>query len=189
MVTIGTQTWLGKNLNVDHFANGEIIPGAKTDEEWKRAGEQHQPAWCYYKNDPANGRTYGRLYNWYAVHDPRGLAPKGWHVPSDNEWTVLIDYLGGQNYAGKKMKSTSTWESFNGANGNGDNSSGITGLPSGYRHIGGMYASIGEYAFWWSSSESITGYAWGCHLFNSLGSAERHYQAIGIGFPVRCVRN
>ena len=85
-VTVGTQVWLVKNLNVDRFANGDPIPEAKTSKEWKSASDNGRPAWCYYQNDPANGRTYGRLYNWHAVKDPRGLAPQGWHVPSDEEW-------------------------------------------------------------------------------------------------------
>jgi uncharacterized protein (TIGR02145 family) len=111
-VTIGTQVWMTKNLDVDHFRNGDAIPQAKTDEEWKRAGENKQPAWCYYNNDPANGVKYGKLYNWYAVNDQRGLAPAGYHVPSDEEWTILSDYLGGSDIAGKKMKSKSGWSDY-----------------------------------------------------------------------------
>jgi uncharacterized protein (TIGR02145 family) len=110
-VTIGTQTWTTKNLDVATFRNGDLIPEAKTDEEWKAAGENKQPAWCYYDNDPANGTKYGKLYNWYAVVDYRGLAPAGWHVPTDGEWTVLENSIGYD--AGKKMKSSSGWESWN----------------------------------------------------------------------------
>ena len=104
-VTIGSQVWMTENLNVDKFRNGDPIPEAKTYEEWKKAGENKQPAWCNYKNDPANGEKYGKLYNWFAVNDPRGLAPKGCHIPSDKEWTVLTDFLGGNKVAGTKMKS------------------------------------------------------------------------------------
>ena len=111
-VTIGTQVWMTKNLDVATFRNGDPIPQAKTDEEWDKANEKEQPAWCYYDNLPRNGEKYGKLYNWYAVNDPRGLAPEGWHVPSDAEWTVLIDYLGGGDVAGTKMKSKSGWDSY-----------------------------------------------------------------------------
>ena len=86
-ITIGTQVWMTKNLDVATFRNGDPIPQAKTDEEWEKAGENQQPAWCYYDNDPANGAKYGKLYNWYAVNDSRGLAPVGYHIPSDAEWT------------------------------------------------------------------------------------------------------
>jgi len=111
-VTIGKQVWMTKNLDVSTFRNGDPIPEAKTDEAWKAAGENKQPAWCYYDNDPKNGTKYGKLYNWYAVNDPRGLAPAGYHIPTDAEWTVLTDYLGGEDVAGKKMKSTSGWDSY-----------------------------------------------------------------------------
>ncbi len=109
-VKIGKQVWMIKNLDVDTFRNGDAIPEAKTDEEWVRAGEESKPAWCYYENDPKNGKKYGKLYNWYAVVDPRGLAPKGWHIPSDAEWSSLINYLGGNEIAGKKMKSKHGWK-------------------------------------------------------------------------------
>ncbi len=104
-VTIGTQVWMIKNLDVATFRNGDPIPQAKTAEEWVKAGENQQPAWCYYDNDPANGAKYGKLYNWYAVNDSRGLAPVGYHIPSDAEWRKLTDFLGGEDIAGAKMKS------------------------------------------------------------------------------------
>jgi uncharacterized protein (TIGR02145 family) len=109
-VTIGTQEWTTKNLDVSTFRNGDPIPEAKTDEEWKRAGELKQPAWCYYDNDSANGEKYGKLYNWYAVNDARGMAPSGYHVPTDVEWKVLADFLGGRSDAGGKMKSMPIYE-------------------------------------------------------------------------------
>ncbi len=111
-VTIGKQVWMTKNLNVDKFRNGDSIPQAKTYEEWEAAGENKQPAWCYYDNDPANGAKYGKLYNCFAVNDSRGLAPAGYHIPSDEEWTKLTDYLGESSAAGTKMKSASGWKSI-----------------------------------------------------------------------------
>ena len=111
-VIIGTQTWTTLNLDVATFRNGEIIPQAKTDEEWQAAGNNKQAAWCYFENDAKNGTKYGKLYNWYAVNDARGLAPAAWHIPTDEEWTVLSTFLGGEDVAGKKMKSTSGWISY-----------------------------------------------------------------------------
>ena len=101
-VTIGTQVWMLENLNVSTFKNGVAIPEVQDKDAWKKAGENKQPAWCYYDNDPKNGAKYGKLYNWYAVIDNNGLCPQGWHVPSDAEWDTLIAYLGGS--AGAKMK-------------------------------------------------------------------------------------
>lgn len=111
-VTIGTQVWATKNLNVTTFRNGDPIPQAKTDAEWKAAGENKQPAWCYYDNNAANGAKYGILYNWYAVNDPRGLAPEGFHIPTDSEWDTLVSFLGGEDVARKKMKSAIGWENY-----------------------------------------------------------------------------
>jgi len=107
---IGSQIWMVQNLNVDKFQNGDAIPHAKTDEDWKKALRDDQPAWCYYDNDPANETKYGKLYNWYAVNDPRGIAPKGWHVASINDWESLKKNLGEE--AEKKMKATSDWASY-----------------------------------------------------------------------------
>jgi uncharacterized protein (TIGR02145 family) len=105
-----------ENLNVATFRNGDPIPEAKTKEEWEKAGQEGKPAWCYYENDPKNGAKYGKLYNWYAVIDPRGLAPTGWHVPTDAEWGILSDFVGEEstlgNTAGKKMKSTAGWDNW-----------------------------------------------------------------------------
>ena len=109
-VNIGKQIWMTKNLNVDKFRNGDPIPEAKTDAEWLSAGENEQPAWCYYDNDPANGAKYGKLYNWFAVNDNRGLAPEGYHIPSDEEWITLENYLGVK--ASQKMKNTSGWDGW-----------------------------------------------------------------------------
>jgi hypothetical protein len=103
-----------ENLDVDKFRNGDPIPEAKTDEEWYQATNNKEPVWCYYNNDPANGEKYGKLYNWFAVNDPRGLAPTGYHVPSDAEWTTLTNYLGGESVAGTKMKSTSGFSCLQG---------------------------------------------------------------------------
>ena len=90
---LGTQVWGTENLNIDRFRNGDIIPEAKTDAEWEKALVHRKPAWCYYKNDSANGIKVGKLYNWYAVNDSRGLAPLGWHVPTLAEWNTLNYYL------------------------------------------------------------------------------------------------
>jgi uncharacterized protein (TIGR02145 family) len=109
-IKIDSQIWMNQNLNVNTFRNGEPIPHAKSKDEWIKAVEKKQPAWCYYENDPKNGAKYGKLYNWYAVNDPRGLAPAGWHVPSDAEWTKLENFLGTD--AGKKMKITSGWNDY-----------------------------------------------------------------------------
>jgi uncharacterized protein (TIGR02145 family) len=98
-----------RNLDVERFRNGDLIPHAESNEEWKVAGENGQPAWCYYDNDPENGKKYGKLYNWFTVNDSRGLAPEGWHIPTYEEWARLEEFLGTE-IAGHKMKSMNDWE-------------------------------------------------------------------------------
>ena len=184
-VTIGTQVWSTKNLNVSTFRNGDPIPEAKTNEEWEKAGKNKQPAWCYYGIDPGNGAKYGKLYNWYAVSDPRGLAPTGWHIPSGKEWTILTDYLGGDSVAGAKMKSKTGWN----GNDSATNSSGFSGLPGGARNLVGAFFFIGENGIWWSSTEA-TGYdAWLRLLSYNYGFVLRTSLNKGGGFSVRCLRD
>ena len=108
-VKIGEQVWMSKNLDVSIFANGDLIPEAKTEHDWKTLVSLGKPAWCYYDNDSSNGKKYGRLYNWYALNDQRGLAPKGWHVAKDAEWHTLITFLGGQSLAGAVLKDRNWW--------------------------------------------------------------------------------
>ena len=143
------QTWTGKNLNVSKYRNGDAIPQVTDPSQWVNLTTG---AWCYYNNDPNNGAIYGKLYNWYAVNDPRGLAPQGWHVPTETEWTSLINYLGGASVAGGKMKSTdiTLWGPPN----IGTNSSGFSALPGGLRDVGGNFWGGGDGGFstMWSST-------------------------------------
>jgi uncharacterized protein (TIGR02145 family) len=182
-VKIGKQIWMAENLNVDKFLNGETIPEAKTEEEWKKAGEEGKPAWCYNNNDPKNGKIYGKLYNWYAVNDPRGLAPKGWKIPSDNDWLIMINFLGGESVAGKKLKSTNLWSAFDEKNGNGTNESGFSGLPGGGCLFKGTFFDIGQFAYWWNSSELTHG------LSNSDDSINNGFNSDpSAGYSVRCIK-
>lgn len=184
-VTIGTQTWTTKNLDVATFRNGDAIPQAKTDKEWYAAGNNKQPAWCYYKKKTANGTKYGKLYNWYAVNDARGLAPVGYHIPTDTEWTKLSDYLGGEDSAGEKMKSLSGWLN----NGNGTNSSGFSGLPGGYRSFVGSFYFVVNSGLWWSASEGIGTDAWVRELSYYGSDLNRNFISKSLGLSVRCVRD
>lgn len=184
-VEIGSQVWMVKNLNVSTFRNGDRIPVAYTNEEWIQAGKKCKPAWCYYDNDPENGKKYGKLYNWYAVNDPRGLALKGWHVPSDGEWQRLIDYLGGDKYAGAKLKSSYDWEN----NGNGSNSSGFSALPCGCRGYYGGFVDMGYSANFWSSTEGSSLASWSRGLACSSSDVGRGGYDKRHGFSIRLVRD
>ena len=183
-VKIGEQEWMTENLNVDRLRNGDPLPEAKTEGEWKRASENNNPSWCYYNNDPTNGEKYGKLYNWHAVNDSRGLAPEGWHLPSDDEWTTLTAFLAGKG-AGTKMKSTSGWKE----DGNGTNESGFTGLPGGYRNSSCSYYDIGRSGFWWASTQANSYNAWYRNLYYDFGNVTRSSFSKYCGFSVRCLKD
>lgn len=191
-VKIGKQIWMAENLNSTKFRNGDIIPLAKTEEEWIKAGENKQPAWCYYGNrsiqdDPNYGDKYGKLYNWYAVNDPRGLAPIGWHIPSDDEWTMLTNFLGGKSQAGEKLKSASGWRN----NEYNTNESGFLALPGGHRNAEGLFESIGLNGYWWTST--IDDEFKDDVVYRLLGynfpEIDRFIIDMSCGFSVRCIKD
>jgi len=184
-IIIGNQVWMTENLNVDKFRNGDSILEIKSTEEWRKAGVNQQPAWCYYNNDPDNAEKHFKLYNWYAVNDPRVLAPKGWHIPTKDEWTELINYLGGETRACRKIKNTKGWEGGY----NGTNESGFSGIPGGCRKFDGTFSSIGQEANWWSSSEDNIENAFYRSLINDFAFIHTVTYGKANGFSVRCIRD
>ena len=184
-VLIGAQYWMEKNLEVTTYRNGDPIPYVTDANAWAALTTG---AWCYYNNDPANGSLYGKLYNWYAVNDPRGLAPAGWHVPTDAEWTTLSNTLGGDAVAGGKMKvaGTTRWTA---PNTGADNSSGFAGLPGGYRNNDGTFNDVGNDGYWWSSTEFNATFAWYRGLNYTNGFIGRNFSNKKNGFSVRCLRD
>lgn len=187
-VVIGSQTWMAENLNVDKFRNGDLIQEAKTIEEWQLAGENKQPVWCYYDFDSTNGVTHGKLYNWYAINDSRGLAPKKYHIPSIDEWHTLANYLGGDSIAGQKMKSNTGWASNDSSFG----TSSFNALPSGcnFNDSEDSFLGLGLDAYFWSNTQS--------GLYNVFShSILSHKQSLDIfaftfkdwGLSVRCIKN
>jgi uncharacterized protein (TIGR02145 family) len=182
-VVIGTQTWMTENMAVSTFRTGEKIFHAKSIEEWKGAGEKKQPAWCYYENDPKNGTQFGKLYNYYALTDPRGLAPKGWHIPTELDWKKLETQLG--KNPGIKMKSASGWNE----NGNGTNESGFLGLPGGYRGNDGSFYFQGQNGYWWISSNTKTKNVVCCNLNYKYNYLIRLTATKETGFSVRCLKD
>jgi uncharacterized protein (TIGR02145 family) len=184
-IVIGTQQWMRENLDVLTYRNGDIIPQVTDATAWAALTTG---AWCYYNNDVANGAIYGKLYNWYAVNDARGLAPQGWHIPTDAEWTTLGTLLGGDAAAGGKMKTTGTtrWTT---PNAGATNESGFAGLPGGYRNDNGTFSSVGDYGGWWSATEVNSPNAWYRYLKYFFGSLYRTNFYKTNGFSVRCLRD
>ncbi|MES2848993.1 MAG: fibrobacter succinogenes major paralogous domain-containing protein [Bacteroidota bacterium] len=184
-VTICNRVWMAKNLDVTKYRNGDAIPQIIDAAEWINltAG-----GWCYYANATANGTVYGKLYNWYAVNDVRGLAPEGWHIPSDTEWNELLVCLGGYELAGGAMKETGLTH-WNSPNTGATNSSGFTALPGGIRAGDTpLFANLGYEANWWSATENneLGLYRNTVHAAGNLG---RNSAPKRSGISVRCIRN
>jgi uncharacterized protein (TIGR02145 family) len=192
LVGIGTQCWFKENLRSDNYRNGDEIPGNLSNSSWQNTTSGAQ---AVYNNDAANLSTYGRLYNWYATQDSRGLCPTGFHVPSDGEWMTLEIALGmTQSQAnewgwrgtdqGTQMKSSPTdspsWD--------GSNTSGFSGLPASLRSSTGSFSNMGNFGYWWSSSPN-GGVAINRYLGSGYSSVVRSYNGPQSGFSVRCVRD
>lgn len=189
-VKIGDQTWMAENLNVGHYRNGDPIPQVNESDQWRKL---ETGAWCYYNNDSTNGEKYGKLYNWYAVIDPRGLAPVGWHIPSNDEWNQLNNYLGGDRVSGGKLKDKNSWEI---SNTEVSNSSGFGALAGGHRYGIGEYFDVGLKGSFWTSKEH---YAY--DLFYNKPFADLYYLSYNnsfleyayfkksMGMSVRCIKD
>ena len=187
--TIGQQIWTTENLNVDYFRNGDPIAEAKTSEEWKKAADNGQPAWC---NNEHNKPEFGKLYNWYAINDPRGLAPKGWHVPSKNEVDVLIKFLGGSEKASAKMKTTEFWRNNGDGNAGGNNSSGFSAMPAGKRYVNGGFAEYNFGGYFWTTTLYNGGEKHAHHFIIQAGKGSLmngQIALLGYGCSVRCVKD
>ena len=188
-VYIGTQQWMGENLKVSKYNDGTDIPYVTDIAQWSILTTG---ALGYYNNDLANNTKYGKLYNWYAVspstNGNKNVCPTGWHVPTDAEWTVLTDYLGGASVAGSKMKEVST-TSWSTDNTDATNTSLFTGLPGGYRYENGSYDWVGTYGSWWSSTVYKVDSAWAHSLRRFNGIVNRYYPVKSNGLSIRCLKD
>ena len=187
-ITIGTQTWMAENLKTTRYRNGDSIPNVTNDIEW---GNLQTGAYCWNNNDINTYKAiYGALYNWYAVNDIRKIAPEGWHVPTDEEWTYLADYLNGKFVAGSKLKEAGSlhWYSQN----PGTNETGFSALPGGFCSSSvtfGHFGSTGTYGYWWSSSLYSATNAW-VRSIDYMGLELRRFNFYKyFGYSLRCVQD
>ena len=185
VVPIGDQIWMAENLQATKFLNGDAIPFVTDNLTWSTSTTA---ASCNYNNDQATANIYGKLYNFYAVVDPRKICPAGWHVPSDAEWTTLTTFLGGESVSGGQLKETGTshWLS---PNTSAANATGFTALPGGYRYLVGDFYSIGITGYWWSSSENSSTYGWYRYMGSDYSNVHRYSYFKLDGFSVRCLRD
>jgi uncharacterized protein (TIGR02145 family) len=185
VVTIGTQDWMAENLRVTHYRNGDYILNIPDTIGWATTSDG---AYCFYANDGILRQIYGHFYNWAAVNDPRNIAPEGFHVPTFDEWMILVNYLGGQMDAGGKLRETGIthWDNMNvGAT----NETGFSALPAGRRDGNGDFDNMFGYCYFWTSTEDSVPYSW----FYGLSSASTIVVYAPInkenGYSIRCVRD
>ena len=183
-IIIGNQVWAIRNLDVASFKNGDPIPEARTNEEWKKAGENKQPAWCYFDNRSEHGEKYGKLYNWYAINDIRGLAPEGWRVPSLSDFETLMGNFTKGPYA------VVYYNAYVHLINNG--LSGFSAFLGGMRKYKGTFCRLNNYGYYWSSSS---------HAYENYGiyhlcmHSSRRFTSIElqtnreVGFSVRCLQD
>ena len=170
---------MAENLNVEHYQNGNSIPEVKDPAEWESL---KSGAWCFYNNDPENGKKYGKLYNWYAVNEPRGLAPKGWHIPAKEEFDILKANV---NNDGNALKELGQGIDI----GAGTNNSGFSALLAGLRSFDNSFYFLNYYAYFWSSSESTPANVERLTLGYNDNSIIFHSSTKECGFSVRCIKD
>mgnify|MGYP000986876851 CR=1 FL=1 len=182
-IKIGTQVWMVQNLKTSKYNDGTPIPTGLSNAAWDstRSG-----AYAIPNNDANNDSIYGKLYNWYAVNTGK-LAPKGWHVPTDAEWTTLTTYLGGDNIAGLKMKAITLWVPYTGIT--NTNSSGFTALPAGYRNYNGTPTPIGINGYFWSSTDYTPAFAKHLYMNYNFSNASISTLDKTFGYSVRCIKD
>lgn len=187
-ITIGTQTWMKSNLKATKFNDGTAISMVKENGDWALLSG---PAFCWYNNDEALYRnTYGALYNWWVTdtktNGGKNVCPAGWHVATNGDWTTLINFLGGEAYAGGKLKDSLLWKT---PNKEATNESGFSALPLGGRDNYGKFSSIREYGWWWTSTESDASAAFLIGLGFDYSDAGRGADSKKLGNAVRCIRD
>jgi len=184
VVEIGNQCWTKENLKTTKYADGSVIPNVTLDAQWIGLTTG---AWCNFENSADNDSVYGKLYNWYTVADPRNVCPAGWHIPTDDEWFTLTNFLGGDSVAGGKMKTTIGWQP---PNNGATNESDFSALPGGNRDDGnGTFNSFSFNGYWWSSSEYDASTTWYRYLGYFNGDTYRTNGNKQGGYSVRCLRD
>lgn len=185
-IQIGTQIWMAENLRVSKFRTGELIQNIVDNSQWANFSKS---AFCYCNNEVQSEKEYGKLYNWFAVNDPKNICPVGWHIPSVGEWNTLVSFLGGANQAGGNLKEIET-KHWNSPNADATNSDGFTALPAGFRDSGGdgLFHNFNEVAMYWNG-----GFSQGLTFISRISNSSGKYETFGVsktvGASVRCIKD
>jgi uncharacterized protein (TIGR02145 family) len=204
-IQIGKQNWMSKNLDVTTFRNGDIIKEAKTLIEWKKNCKAGKPVWCYYKFNALNGKKYGKIYNWVAVKDYRGIAPKGYRIPYNSDIETLENttkniffseikenVYNSPKTVGFQLKSKTGWEKFKGQDGNGNDKFSFNALPGGY-FDGFNFTGVGEEIYFWTNDPENFNYhlsnGWfGSDINGFVSESAQFCCKESFGFYVRCIK-
>ncbi|MBN2747556.1 MAG: fibrobacter succinogenes major paralogous domain-containing protein [Bacteroidales bacterium] len=181
-VFVGGQHWMAQNLDASTFLTGDTIPEAKTKDEWVEACENGRPVWCFYDNKLKNGPKYGKLYNWFAVNDARGLAPKGWHVSTKSDWQLILLKL--DDEPAWKLKSKNLWSGKMGSD-----AFGFCATPGGSRIHNGEFASLKDAGYWWTSDPADETFVYCFYMTYLDYKVELGKHNKWTGHSVRCVKN
>jgi len=181
-IQIGAQEWMAENLRTASYRNGDPIPEVRSTDQWTKTTAG---AWCHYDNDTLNEKTYGKLYNWQAVQDPRGLCPAGWRVPDDADWNRLAEHLGGADKAGGHLKASIFWEP---PNPRMPSPTAFDARPGGYRYDNGFYFA-GTQGYWWTATPEDATFSWSRVMANRELTLHRISFDRMMGFSVRCIRD
>ncbi len=185
----GNQVWMTENLQLVRFRNGDMIQHAKSSAEWEAAGDAEKPAWCYFNNDPSTEKTYGKLYNWFAVRDRRGLAPEGWHIPSSDELNQLITFLQSKQKKpiyGKSIKPLKEKK--------GPKAPVQLSIQTGCRIYNGNFIQVSCntedcYGDWWTATEAVSYSAGVIKFLDKPGRLLLNNAGLPTGLFVRCIKN
>lgn len=199
-IKIGNQIWMKSNLDVETFKNGDVIIQATSITHWNELRENKTPAWCYYQYDFENYKKFGKFYNKFALSDPRGLAPEGWHIPSDEEWNLLAETLGGQNIAADKLKALNTWEGYEETDDddnptgvfisdNANNLSGFSALPSGFCHHHGQFFDKDNACYFWTSDLDDNNHPVFRAIYCGYSDLAKDNENSVYAASIRCVRD
>lgn len=192
-IQIGNQEWMAENLKTICYQNGDVIENVPNDNNWNNL---NSGAWAYYLNDSSFNLVNGKLYNYFATVDERNLCPSGWHVPSDQEWMVLFNTLGGIESAGTALKAVGTivdetgpWQGIPYAE--PTNSSGFTAIPAGVRFSTGEFTYFTQAGVWWSTTPNINypDLSWSFNLFSGSHEVDRYSSINQYGYSIRCIKD
>jgi uncharacterized protein (TIGR02145 family) len=190
IIGIGTQVWMAENLKTTRYLNGDLI-GTTTSADLDISAEDTAKYQWAYEGNENNVTTYGRLYTLYAVTDNRNACPSGWHVPSDEDWTILTTLAGGEAVAGDKLRESGTTH-WGVTNTGATNETGFTALPGGYRELSGSYNYIGDDGMWWSSTQSSWETSTGSYFKKTGGDRKKSgssFNFLNTGYSVRCLKD